>query len=171
MIVLLLRNDNEKDGSAMKCLNPKCENDVQGSRSTRKFCGDACRQAYFRHQHQQDQAQGQTFTEMLSELTDLRAKVYNQAQTIEELEQEVTRLKSRLDVERRYLEDTAPRTFLAWLKKQPSSPVAQKLLADQLVPARGSRALYEAHVKRLHCTEDERQDFTRLWKLMLLSRP
>lgn len=142
----------------------------EGTHGKREFCSDAHKQKYYRQQHQQDQAQGRTFTEMLSELIELRTKVADQAQTIEELEQEITRLKTRLDIERRYLENTA-HTFLAWLKKQPSSPVAEKLLADQLVPARGSRALYEAHVKRLHCTEDERQDFIRLWKLMLLSRP
>jgi hypothetical protein len=149
----------------MKCLNPKCENDVpEGSRSTRKFCGDACRQQYFRQQHQQDQAQGRTFTEMLSELTELREQVSDQAQ-------EIAQLRHLLDVEKRYYEDTQAHTFKAWLRKQPPSPVASKLLSDQLVPARGSRALYEAHMRRLHSTDNELLEFTRLWKLMLLSRP
>jgi hypothetical protein len=160
----------------MKCLSPKCENELpDGVRSTRKFCSGACRQEYFRQQHQQDQAQGRTFTEMLSELMELRAKVHDQEKTIIELEIEkaeltsqLSKLHRRLDVERRFLEDITPRYFRAWLKKQPSSPWRDRFLSDQLVPARGSRSLYQAHIRRLHCTEEEQEDFTRLWKLMLL---
>jgi hypothetical protein len=101
---------------------------------------------------------------MLSELTELRERVRDQ-------EQEIAQFHHLLDVEKRFYQDTKAHTFPAWLKKQPSSPVAEKLLADELGPARGSRSLYEAHVRRLHCTEDEHQDFIRLWKLMLLTRP
>jgi hypothetical protein len=140
----------------MKCLNAKCVNELpEGVRSTRKFCRDACRQEYYRQQHHQDAA-------LTQEVEELRTTVKEQAQ-------EIAQLCSQLDIEKRYLEDSTPRAFKAWLRKtQPSSPWRDRFLSDQLVPARGSRAMYEAHMRRLHCTKEEREDFVRLWKLMLL---
>jgi len=116
---------------------------------------DASQQTSHKRQYQSEA--------VLAELEELRAQVKEQAS-------QITHLEHLLDVEKRYLSDQQPRTFKAWLRKQPSSPLAEKLLADSLVPARGSRALYEAHVHRLHCTDDEVAAFKDLWKLMLLSR-
>jgi hypothetical protein len=105
----------------------------------------------------------------MTEGEELRTKVSDQAQQIEEQEAEIARLHQALDIEKRYLEDTTPRTFKAWLRKtQPSSPWRDRFISDQLVPSRGSRSLYEAHVRRLQLSEDERADFIRLWKLLLL---
>jgi hypothetical protein len=84
------------------------------------------------------------------------------------LEQEIAQLKKRLDFERRYLEDTTPRYFRAWLRKQPSSPWRDTFLSEQVISPRGSRAYYEAQARRLLLSEEEMQDFVRLWKLMLL---
>jgi hypothetical protein len=71
-------------------------------------------------------------------------------------------------VERRFLEDVTPQPFRTFLKKQPSSPWRIRYLNDQLVPPRGSRAAYQMHARRLQCTDEEMEDFTRLWKLMLM---
>jgi FtsZ-binding cell division protein ZapB len=135
--------------------------------------------------------QRQSYMEMLAELIELREKVHDQAHTIEELrleigqlgyhdrlvrqlqderetlEQERATLKKQLDFERRFLEDTKAYTFKAWLRKQPSSPWRVKFLSDQLIPPRTSWAGYQAHMKRVGCTDEEMEDFIRLWKLML----
>ena len=142
-----------------------------GTHGKREYCNDAHRQAFFRRQHQQDQAQGRTFTEMLSELTELRAKARDQAQTIEEQAGQISRLLERLDIEKRYLADTKQHGFKTFLKSQPETPLTAKLLADQFFMPRDTRAHYEYRLHRLHCTEEELQEFTRLWKLMLLSKP
>jgi hypothetical protein len=87
---------------------------------------------------------------------------------IAELEQERRRLLDKLDFERRFLADYQPRTFKAWLKKnQKARPFAQKLLADQLVPIRGSKGIYSAWLRRNKYTEEELLEFVDLWKLML----
>jgi len=100
----------------------------------------------------------------------LRTQVTDQAHTIDEQTGEIAELRERIDIERHYLEDTTPRYFKSWLKKQPPSPWRDRFLSDQLVPMRGSRAQYEAYMRRLHCSEEEHEDFVRLWKLMLLER-
>jgi len=126
--------------------------------------------AYWRKQHKETQAQERTFTEMLSELVELRTKVADQAATIEELEQQVMRLQNRLDLERRFHGDHNVYSFPAWLKKQPASPLRDKLLAAQLLPPRASRAKYEAYLRHtLKCSQEEMDEFTHLWKLLLLS--
>jgi hypothetical protein len=127
-----------------------------GGHRPREYCNDTHRKAYWRQQHQQDQTAA-----LLVDLEQLRALVRAQAQ-------EIADLRRRLDIERRYLEDTTPHYFRAWLRKQPSSPWRDAFLSDQVISSRGSRSYYEAQVKRLHCTDEEREDFVRLWKLMLL---
>jgi predicted nucleic acid-binding Zn-ribbon protein len=134
-----------------------------GSSPRREFCSDAHKQAYWRMQHKADQA-----AVLLAEVEQLRAIVREQVQTIDEQAAELARLHNQLDVERRYLSDTKPHGFKTWLKKQPASSLREKLLTDDLVLPRGSRAYYEAHLRRLGCSTDELADFTRLWKLMLL---
>jgi hypothetical protein len=163
----------------MKCLNTKCENELpEGIRSTRKFCSDACRQAYFRQQQKQDQAHGHTFTEMLSELVELREKVHNQEKTIAELgiekaelTSEVSRLYHRLNVEQRFVEDKEKLPFKVWLKKQ-ASPLKEKLCTDEYysqLRSRETRRYYDYRLRvHWHCTEEEMEEFARLWKLLLL---
>jgi hypothetical protein len=149
-----------------------CGQEVQGERKSRKFVNDAHKQAYWRRQHQQDQAQGSTFTEMLSELIELREKCHDQAQTITALEQENTRILSKLDIERRFREDHEMRGFKAWLKRQPmarTSEIERRMLSDDFIPSMGSRAVYEAHLRKNGYTPDEIERFRDVWKLMLLS--
>jgi hypothetical protein len=105
---------------------------------------------------------------MLAELAELRDQTKQQAERLAEMESEVSRLRYKLDVERRFLEDRDPHTFKSWLRKQSPSGFSRKVLAEPLFPPKGSRALYEAHCRRLNCTEEEHADFIRLWKLMLL---
>src|SRR2546421_4878919 len=109
-----------------------------GSSPRREFCNDAHKQAYWRRQHEVDQSAA-----LLAEVEQLRATVREQVQVIGEQAAELARLRELLDVERRYLADTASRGFKAWLKKQPASPLRDKLFADGLVLPRGSRAYYE----------------------------
>jgi len=127
-----------------------------GTHGKRGYCNDAHKQAYWRAQQKQDQDAA-----LSAELEQLRAKVAEQAQ-------EIADLRTRLDIERRYLQDTTPQRFKAWLKKQPSSPWRTTFLNDQAIKPLASRSYYEAQVKRLHCSEEEHDDFVRLWKLMLL---
>jgi hypothetical protein len=158
-----------------------------GGHRIREYCHDAHRQAYWRQQQKQDQDAA-----LQASLEALRAKVKEQAHTIElqqqeierlaqhytlarqfqddgnALAQEIAQLKKRLDFERRYVEDTTPQRFKAWLRKQPSSPWRVTFLSDQTIKPLASRSYYEAQMKRLHCSDEEHEDFVRLWKLMLL---
>jgi hypothetical protein len=122
-------------------------------RRPREFCNDACKQANYRKRH------GST-----DELT--AAKEHTRA-----LEAEVAHLRYLLDVDRRYYEDTEARAFKAWLRRQPTSAFIEKLLDSPLLPPRGSRALYEAHARRLHSTPEELSEFVNLWKRMLIQQP
>lgn len=147
----------------MNCLY--CGEIVQGKRKSRKFCNEAHKQAYWRKQHQAEQSEA-----LLAELETLRATVRDQAQTIEALEQEGMRLRNRLDLERRFHGDHSTYSFPAWLKKQSLSPLREKLLAAPLLPVRTSRAKYEAYLRyALQFSPEEMDEFTPLWKLMLLS--
>lgn len=152
-----------------------------GGHPQRRYCNDACKQKRYRLARG-DESERSFAQRLETELAEIRAIVLvqerelqeataaiaDQADTIEKQAQEITDLRSQLDIERRYLEDSTPRYFRAWLRKQPTSPWRVTFLNDQTISPRASRAYYEAHVRRLHCTEEEMQDFVRLWKLMLL---
>ncbi len=98
-------------------------------------------------------------------------RALEQARTrIAELEQRVSHLESRLDLEKRFYEDTKARAFLTFLRKQAPSPFIRKLLSEQLLPVRGSRALYAAYLRRQQYSSDELHEFEHLWKLLLLSQ-
>lgn len=116
----------------------------------------------------EDQAEVQT-----SELKELRAKVADQAQRIEEQTRDISRLYDRLNVEKRYIQErgSKQRGFKAFLKKQPKTPFIEKFLADDFAMPRDTRAHYEYRLGLLHCTEEEQQEFADLWKLMLLQQP
>jgi hypothetical protein len=147
----------------MNCLY--CGEIVQGKRKSRKFCNEAHKQAYWRRQQQAEQSEVP-----LAELEALRATIRDQAQTIEALEQEGMRLRNRLDLERRFHGDHSMYSFPAWLKKQGPSPLREQLLAAPFLPVRASRAKYEAYLRyALHCSPEEMDEFTHLWKLLLLS--
>lgn len=159
------------------CRLPGCDNEVEG-RADKQFCCNAHKQAYWRRQQQQDQAQGATFTEMLSELVELREKAHDQAQTIEsqaqlisEQEQEITRLLGKLDIERRLLADHERRGFIAWLKKQPAGAIGelgQRIRTDDRLPSMASRAGYAARLRNLKYSQDDINELANLWRLMLL---
>lgn len=171
-----------------------------GGHRQRLFVDDAHKMRWHRQQQQNDQqeallaelaelrtkvalmpgnsVQRNSYTEMLSELIDLREKVHDQEKTIVELgiekaemASELSRLYHRLDVERRFLDDKEKLPFKSWLKKQ-DSPLKEKLCSDeyyaQLLP-KGTRRHYEYRMRvHWHCTEEELQEFARLWKLLLL---
>jgi hypothetical protein len=150
----------------MKCLNPKCENDLpNGVRSTRKFCSDACKVAYFRQRHKEDQPEAET-----GKVEALQVRVRILEQTIDDQAKEIARLAEKLNVEKRFLQERSTQKygFRAFIKKQPVTPLIEKLLADPFTMPRDTRAHYEYRLPLLHCTEEEQQEFTDLWKLMML---
>jgi hypothetical protein len=144
----------------------QCGAELSG-RADQQFCdnNNKCKQRYWRAQQKSDQAQA-----LASELEELRAKVHDQAQTIEEQGQQITLLKRKLDIERFLLEDrNTPYPFLAWLKKQATSPLIEKILAEQYFSPVDKRNYYEYRLRvQLHCSKDEMEEFTELWKLMIL---
>lgn len=140
-----------------------------GTHGKRAFCNNAHKQAYWRKVQQEDQIAAET-----NELVELRRKVRNQAQTIEEQDQEITLLKRKLSIEQYYLADrrnNKKHTFLAWLKKQPASPLTDKILAAGPQLSQNDSCKYYEYRLRvlLHCSEAEMEEFVELWKLMLLS--
>jgi phage-related minor tail protein len=126
-----------------------------GGHRAREFCNRACKQAYYR---QRKSLQGDS-----QELEEAR-------QQIEELEQQVSHLEYLLDVEKRYHGDTTARALPSWLKKQVPSPLIRRLLDEETLPPRGSRSLYEAHLRSRKYSADVMHEFGHLWKLMLLSK-
>lgn len=159
--------------------------DEKTGRRPREYCNDAHRQAHYRRLHQHTPSgQDATLVNQLEEakariaqleqaaadLADTRRHLAEAQQDIAELEGTVTRLHHQLDLEKRYHE---PKSwpFMTWLRKQPPTGLSRRLCADQTIPPRGSRGLYEAHLRRMKCSPEETQTFTDLWKLMLLSRP
>jgi len=145
-----------------------CDNELPaGVNLRREFCNDAHKQAYYRQKHQQDQTAA-----FLAELEQLRTQVRDQTQELEEQASEISRLRERLDIERHYLEDSKKRGFKSFLKKMPVSPLLERLLADPLFRELDTRKHYEYYLRvHFRCTEVEMQEFTQLWKLMLLSQP
>jgi hypothetical protein len=132
-----------------------------GGHRTREYCNLACKQAYYRKQKQQQPKFDQDTIE---------GQLHEAKQRITQLEAEIAQLRYSLDIEKRYYQDIQSRGFKSWLKKQPKTPLGQKILDDIFLPPRGSRALYQAHLRRLKYSEDEMREFMHLWKAMLLQQ-
>lgn len=157
------------EGEREKKMNCKyCGNELPaGINSRREFCNDAHKQAYYRQKHQQDQAAA-----LLAELEQLRTQVRDQKQELDEQASEISRLRERLDLERRYLEDSKQRGFKSFLRKRSSSPLIERLLTDVLFKDRDTLTHYQYYLRHhFHCTEEEMQEFASLWKVLLLSQP
>ena len=164
--------------------------DEKTGRRPREYCTDAHRQAHYRrlHQHtrsgedatlvsslllnqlEEAKARIAQLEQAVADLAETRRQLAQAQEDIAELEATVTRLHRQLDLEKRYHE---PKSwpFMTWLRKQPPTGLSRRLCADQTIPPRGSRGLYEAHLRRMKCSPEEMLTFTDLWKLMLLSRP
>jgi DNA repair ATPase RecN len=110
----------------MHCLNPKCDHEVTAQRGTRKFCSDACRQAYFRERH------AARLTEMLTnkirEVEALREQVEEQAQTIEEQARRIADLEELLAAARVAMAALSP----ASVEKKLPQPRQKATLPDGL---------------------------------------
>jgi len=133
-----------------------------GTHGKREYCNDAHRQAFFKKEQK---------AKASYELKQLQAKIVAQEALIEEQTATIARLRDLLDVERRYLADINNRRgFKSFLKKQPRTPFIEKILAEQLVLPYDTRRHYEYNLRvLLHATDEEKEEFTRLWKLMLLT--
>jgi small-conductance mechanosensitive channel len=145
-----------------------CHQELPAGRSNRQYCSLAHKQAHYR---QSRQAQTTiVLTEQAEYVERLQALLAIERSRNDELEQQVTRLTTRLDIERRYY-DSQPRAFRGWLRKQPRTDLIGRLLERDTFPLKGSRALYEAHVRVLKGPESDLQEFADLWRCMLLSVP
>lgn len=144
---------------------PVCEKPIiqpTGGHHQRVYCSDACKMRAYRRKKTEA-------TEHQADLQAARLEISILQSEITDLQRENRALRAKLDVETRYLEDQAVHGFKPWLKKQAQlSDVAQQWLADELLPPRDTRAHYEYHLKRRKYSPEEMQEFTRLWKLMLL---
>lgn len=153
----------------------------QPGRRPREFSSNACRQRYHRATKRQSVAmrEGQQAETLTRRVRELEAENAAQRAEIERLTslltdeseqgQEIARLKHLLDVDRWYRTDTARRNFKAWLRKQPATSLSTKILDNALFPNQGSRAQYEAYLRREESSADELHEFANLWKALLQS--
>jgi len=136
-------------------------------RRRREFCNNAHKQAHYRDIHKPpDDA-----TALARELQVARNRIAELEQRNGGLEQEISHLRYLLDIERRYYEDTQARPFKSWLHQQPPSALIERLFARPgLLPPRGSRGLYEAHLRRLGGSAEEQAELAQLWRRMLVQQ-
>lgn len=156
----------------MQCLYCGADVPQQAGKRKREYCNNVCKQqAYRKRQHGQSIQQSELVilpvqavqvVQDTEELVRLRALVEEQAS-------EISRLYRALDVERRYLADVRQYSLKAVLKAiQVKTPLIEKLLSEKFLKPRDTRVHYEYHLKRLKYSDEELDEFRRLWKLMLL---
>ncbi len=86
------------------------------------------------------------------------------------LENEVQKLRERLDVEERFRTDTQVRHFKKWLRThdQPQdTDFFRRFLADSRLPERASRGLYEAKMRTAGYSDEDMHLFQDAWKSMI----
>ena len=122
--------------------------------------------AYGRHHGLYEQ---QETANLLTEVERLTARVREQAEQITQMEGTIASLKRQLEMDSFSLAETQLYGFGWFLKEQPAMPLIAKWLADDRLPMRSSRSVYEAYLRtRHHATEEELIRFKDLWKMMLL---
>jgi hypothetical protein len=159
----------------MKC--KFCGEDLpKKTHGKRRYCDDAHKQAYYRQkvQAQQDQQQKdlEKQPELEAEITRLKRRVSRQAREIEQLERTITLLKQQLNLEHRYLADSQARGFVAFLRRQPPTPLIERLLHDRYVVellTQVSRWTVEWYLRNsMKLSDEEMGQFKDLWKLLML---
>jgi hypothetical protein len=107
------------------------------------------------------------------QIKQLKAHIDDQEQEIKQHLGVIAELKYQINLEWRFLMDTQPRGLLPFLRKQPATPFIQKVLADQQLVRlhnQAARGTYDRILRfRLHCNEEEMEEFKQLWKLLMLS--
>jgi hypothetical protein len=158
---MLLSKSNvtiEKGMSEMDC-KCGCGQQIEekpGGHRQRLFVDDAHKMRWHRQQQQNDQQEA-----LLAELAELRTKVADQAHTI-------ASQKHALEVDVWYHLDTVARSLKPWLKNQRKTPLIEKLLADQFLPAKPtSRAMFESYLRSKGYTADDLAEFAHLWKALI----
>jgi hypothetical protein len=116
---------------------------------------------------------GELLEELRAQNAALHKYIRDKDVEIDDLSAQLARLRLHLDVEKRFLQDKKEkRSFKAFLKKQPATPLISRIVADPLFLARDTRLHYENRLHyHLKCSEEELQEFVTLWKLMLLESP
>jgi len=148
-----------------------CHQELPEGRSNRQYCSDAHKQAHYRQIHPVKPVQAEaSIAELTEHVERLQSLLKIEQARNTELETENMRLTSRLDIEQRYY-DSQPRNFRAWLRKQPRTDLIGRLLDRENLPLKGSRVLYEAHVRALRGPDTDMQEFSDMWRKMLLSTP
>jgi ADP-ribose pyrophosphatase YjhB (NUDIX family) len=138
-----------------------------GIHGKREYCNDAHKQAYYRQQVQREQREKAA---LVDEIERLKAHIEEQNQEIQQHLWVITDLKRQLDLERRYLLDTQARGFISFLKKQPMTPLIQKILAGRYLPQTGTHWMDERYLRQQHIlvTDEDLLQFKDLWKVMIL---
>lgn len=155
--------------------------DVKTGRRPREYCNDAHRQAYYRRTHPPSRPVSDatlvkalaeataTIKDLEQQLATVRADLLISLEQKRELEKHILTLHNRLDLERRFYENTAY-SFKAWLKQRPATEFRQRFLSDLRMMPRDTSAHYEYKLKRWKYSEEGMREFTDLWKLILLDR-
>jgi|ERR1022692_744334 regulator of replication initiation timing len=138
----------------------------------REYCNDKHRQAFFRQQHQNDQAAAllaevQQLRLQVAEIQQLRQRVQELQRENAEFEQENIKVKHLLQVDQWFHSDRSARNFPAFLRKQGSTPFIKRFLQENLLAPLGTRARYEDYLRKGRYSEEEKAEFEHLWKLML----
>jgi hypothetical protein len=165
-VVSLYSSSRDDKGGAMRC--KYCGQELPaGIHGKREYCNDAHKQAYYRQQVQREQREKAA---LIAEIEHLKAHVKEQNQEIQQHLWVITDLKRQLDLERRYLLDTQARGFISFLKRQPMTPLIQKILAGRYLPQTGTHWMYEHYLRhqRILVTDEDLLQFKDLWKVMLL---
>lgn len=146
----------EHTTNCLACGSPIIQLAGRGHRK-RLYCDDRCRQRGHR-QHQAKQEE--------QEQEILQARIAT-------LENEVQRLRERLNVEERFRTDVEVRHFKSWLRKRrlPQDAGFLKLfLDDTRLPHHASRSMYVARLKQYGYTAEDIIVFEETWKDMLFSQ-
>ncbi len=86
------------------------------------------------------------------------------------LENEIQKLRERLNIEERFRTDTGVHHFKKWLRShdQPQdTDFAKRFLADSRLPQHASRGLYEAKMRSAGYSDEDIHLFQDAWKRML----
>ena len=152
--------ETEQHTTCKVCGKPLVQKTGQGHRQ-RHYCDDRCKQIAYRKRKEPPQPQEVTIDEE------------GYQKQIAALEQEVSDLQARLNLEERLRIDVEVRHFKNWLRRclQPQdSDFAKRFLADTRLPLHASRSMYEARLRQYKYSEEDIYLFRDAWKSMLLSQ-
>jgi predicted nuclease with TOPRIM domain len=156
-----------------------CQRELPASKhGKREYCNNAHKQAHYRQGQQEEierlkvqvAAQDEQIKNQAQQIEQLKAHVKEQQLEIGQHFTVIEHLKEQINLEYRYLKDDRERGLISFLKRQPRTPLSERILSDTRLFTRGTHWEYETYF-RIHgiaVTEAELTQFKDLWKLMLL---